>query len=116
MADGLEVTGSGQAANPEEVQRIVAQALPGLFSAASEKNKKSKTKVEKRKKKEENRRKKMERQKEKAKKKKSIKGPKRDNSASYVKTASQSEDDSQLSGENGNAFSAFNCCFLTSCS
>ncbi|KAK3790036.1 hypothetical protein RRG08_040956 [Elysia crispata] len=100
MADGLEVTGSGQAANPEEVQRIVAQALPGLFSAASEKNKKSKTKVEKRKKKEENRRKKMERQKEKAKKKKSIKGPKRDNSASYVKTASQSEDDSQLSGEN----------------
>ncbi|RUS70988.1 hypothetical protein EGW08_021253 [Elysia chlorotica] len=114
MADGLEVTPSGQAANPEDVQRIVSRVLPNLQTHPPSRVDKKKAKEEKRRKKEEKMKRKeeklkrkeekrkmmAERRKENAKKAKKAKGANHDKLASLVKSADQPDDDSQLSDEN----------------
>ncbi|GFS11661.1 timeless-like protein [Elysia marginata] len=103
IADGLEVTGSGQAANPDEVQRIVAGVLPGLLSSSSSSVKKSrkssKSASDKQKRKEEKKRKKMERQKEKEKKKKRVRAKKGDKLADFVKMSNDAREEDQPSEE-----------------
>ena len=99
MADGLEVTGSGQAADPDQVQRIVTRIFPGLLTASPAQGGKVGSGEDKRRKKKEKRKKKLKKQKEKDTKKRREKSAKDVKRRSHTKNRQLAEEDNPSSQE-----------------
>ena len=101
MADGLEVTGSGQAADPDQVQRIVTRTFPGLLTASPAQGGNVGSGEDKRRKKEEKKKKKkkLKKQKEKDTKKRREKSAKDVKRRSHTKNRQLAEEDNPSSQE-----------------